>query len=62
MIAQRRSRFLGAGLPALQQTLHSPLFYHEEPACQQKFPVICPTRPVRTLRQMLLNVHDLAGA
>ena len=40
----RHSRFFDARLPALHKTLHSPLFYHTEPAPQQKFAA---TRPAR---------------
>ena len=42
--APRHSRFFDARLPALHKTLHSPLFYHTEPAPQQKFAA---TRPAR---------------
>ena len=43
-IVPRRRSFLCARLPKPYQTLHSPIFYHTEPAPQRKFPAIRPAR------------------
>ena len=43
-IVPRRRSFLCARLPKPHQTLHSPIFYHTEPAPQRKFPAIRPAR------------------